>query len=147
MADIQILVGSVMGTAQGVAKTMAEKLTALGHSVRINDKFKKPDLDNDQEVLLICSSNTGAGDIPPNLLPFYLHLRNDFPRIGGRPYGLVNLGDSSYPTFGEAGQHLEEAMQDLGAARIGEILVLDATSGEDPNALASDWVEQWATNI
>jgi MioC protein len=56
----------------------------------------------------------------------------------------VNLGDSSYTTFNEGGRMLDAAFEDLGAKRIGEPLVLDASSGEDAATLVREWVQNWA---
>ena len=95
MAVIQIIVGSVMGTALGVAQTLQQTLANSGHQVSINTLFQRGQLNADpKEILLICTSNTGSGDLPMNIVPFYEHLKNDYPMIAGRRYGLVNLGDS-----------------------------------------------------
>src|SRR5690606_40374870 len=97
MAAIHIIVGSVMGTALEVAQAVQQIFSAAGHDVRVNADFRKGQLDeNPGEVILICTSNTGMGDLPLNIVPFYEHLKNDFPRIAGRRYGVINLGDSSY---------------------------------------------------
>lgn len=145
MADIQIIVGSVMGTAEQVAQDLQQTLTSCGHQVRLNMAFQKGQLDRDpNEVLLICTSNTGMGDLPMNIVPLYEHLKNDLPRISGRRYGLVNLGDSSYPNFAQAGRTLDEALADLGAQRLGEPLVLDAIYVDDPTTEAQQWALEWS---
>lgn len=145
MSQIQILVGSVTGTAEGVAQVVADTLEANGHTTSINNAAQVEDLVRaPEEILLICTANTGSGDLPDNLQPLYHQINREFPAIAGRLYGVLNLGDSSYATFGEAGQALDEAFEDLGAKRLGEALVLDASSGEDPEALAQSWLtEQW----
>lgn len=144
MSQIQILVGSVTGTAEAVAGQVSDQLEAAGHSVSVNNMAQVEDLvRNPDEILLIVTSNTGAGDLPDNLQPLYVQMTREFPAIAGRYYGLINLGDSSYVTFGEAGQAIDEAFADLGAQRLGEPLVLDASSGDDPETLAHAWVEQW----
>ncbi len=38
---------------------------------------------------------------------------------------------------------LDAAFEDLGATRIGEPLVLDASSGDDAATLAREWVQDW----
>lgn len=148
MAAIHIIVGSVMGTALEVAQAVQQIFSAAGHDVRVNADFRKGQLDeNPGEVILICTSNTGMGDLPLNIVPFYEHLKNDFPRIAGRRYGVINLGDSSYPNFAQAGKTLDEAMADLGAQRIGEPLVLDAIYSDDPAAEARTWAQDWSELI
>lgn len=145
MANIQILVGSVFGGAESVADIAAEKLRELNHTVSINTYAQPQDLVRDpNEILLLCHSNTGSGDLPDNILPIYLHITRDYPRLAGKRYGVINLGDSSYTTFNEAGRMLDAAFADLGAQRIGEPLVLDACVGDDPETLVADWIKEWA---
>jgi len=148
MASIQILVGSVYGAAEQVAEIAAEKLRELGHQVTLNTYARAEDLIRDaDEILLLCHSNTGAGELPDNIEPIYLHITRDYPRIAGKRYGVINLADSSYNTFNEAGRMLDAAFADLGAVRIGEPLVIDACSGDNPATLASDWVTDWAKSL
>ncbi|HEV8078179.1 MAG TPA: flavodoxin domain-containing protein, partial [Marinobacter sp.] len=103
MARIQILVGTEMGTALGVAGTLKDHVEARGHEVVVNPLPEIADVtDNPDDILLICTANTGAGDLPGNIQPFYLSLVRELPPLAGRRYGVINLGDSSYATFGEA---------------------------------------------
>jgi flavodoxin len=148
MASIQILVGSVFGGAEQLADIAASRLRELGHHVSINTWTRPEDLARDpHEILLLCHSNTGAGDLPDNIQPLYIHLTRDLPRIAGRRYGVINLADSSYSTFNEGGQALDAAFADLGAERIGEPLVLDACSGDDPGQLTLEWINEWANAL
>ncbi len=145
MASIQILVGSVYGRAEQIAEIAAQRLRELGHDLSLNTYARPEDLVRDKdEVLLLCHSNTGAGELPDNIEPIFLHLTRDYPRIAGKRYGVINLADSSYNTFNEAGRMLDAAFADLGAVRIGEPLVLDACSGDDPEALTLEWLAAWA---
>jgi MioC protein len=144
MASIQILVGSVYGRAEQIAEIAAACLRELGHEVSLNTYARPEDLVcNADEVLLLCHSNTGAGELPDNIEPIYLHLTRDYPRIAGKRYGVINLADSSYNTFNEAGRMLDAAFADIGAVRVGEPLVLDACSGENPETQTREWVESW----
>lgn len=132
-----------MGTALEVAQAVAATLEGCGHTVKINPQFQPGQLDDPDEVLLVCTSNTGMGDLPANIAPLYAHLVTDFPPIAGRRYGIINLGDSSYPNFAQAGVTLDEALADLGAQRVGEPLVLDAILTDDHADEACDWAMQW----
>lgn len=132
-----------MGTALEVAE-YAESCLSSTFNTAINTDFKDNDINNG-DVILICTSNTGVGDLPSNIVPFYSFLRNKYPAIAGKRYGLINLGDSNYPSFGEAGQKMDEAMQDLGAVHIGKPLILDASQAQDYLALTSSWINEWVT--
>lgn len=148
MASIQILVGSVMGTAETVAEAVATELRQLNHEVKVNFQADVSDiLRADDEILLLCTSNTGSGELPDNIQPLYLQLTRDFPRIAGRRYGAINLGDSSYTTFNEGGRALDDAFADLGAQRIGEPLVIDACEGMDAEEESIVWIREWAKQL
>jgi flavodoxin len=145
MAAIQILIGSIYGGAEQVAEIAAAQLRELGHQVSLNTYARPEDVTRDaNEILLLCHSNTGSGELPDNIQPIYLHITRDYPRIAGKRYGVINLGDSSYSSFNEAGRMLDAAFADLGAVRIGEPLVIDACIGDDADAMAREWVNEWA---
>lgn len=148
MSKIQIFIGSVYGGAEQVAELVGDELRNLGHEVSLNTYARAEDLARDpEEIILLCHSNTGSGDLPDNIQPLYLHLTRDYPGIAGRRYGVINLADSSYVTFNDGGKALDAAFLDLGAVRIGEPLVIDASEGEDIATLARDWVKGWAQLI
>jgi len=148
MAKIQILVGSVTGTAEALADHLADRLGEAGHHAWVNDNPSLVDLTRDpEEVLLICTSNTGAGDLPEDLHRLYLDLLSQYPAIAGRRYGIINLGDRGYPTFAEAGQTMDAVLADLGAERLGEPFVHDASTGESPEPLADDWLQDWVNRL
>ena len=146
MSKIQIFIGSVYGGAEQVAEIARDILINLGHEVKLNTYPRAEDLVQDpSEIILLCHSNTGSGELPDNIQPLYLHLTRDYPRIAGRRYGVINLADSCYTTFNEAGVMLDAAFSDLGAVRIDEPLVLDASSGDDAATLTREWTKQWET--
>lgn len=146
MANIRIFVGSVMGTAADVAATAQAILEGYGHTVTINSDLKQHPLTVD-DVVLVCTSNTGMGDLPQNIQPFYNELTQSPPAIAGMRYGVINLGDSSYPNFAEAGKRIDLALEDIGAVRVGEHFIMDAIYVDDHEEEASEWVEQWQTLI
>ena len=148
MATIHIIVGSVMGTAESLANWIADELQNRAVTVRVNRDFNAGELFCcADEVVLVCTSNTGMGDLPQNIQPLLTHISNDYPAIAGRGYGIINLGDSSYPNFAQAGQTLNEAFADLGASLIGEPLVIDALDDQSPEQLCSAWLTGWLEQV
>jgi flavodoxin len=148
MSKIQIFIGSIYGGAEQVGELVGEELETLGHEVTLNTYARAEDLTRDpDEIILLCHSNTGSGELPDNIQPLYLHLTRDYPNISGRRFGVINLADSSYITFNEGGVLLAATFEDLGARRIGEPLILDASSGDDVPTEVRAWVKEWASLI
>ncbi|PCM42972.1 flavodoxin [Marinobacter sp. ANT_B65] len=148
MADIRILVGSVYGGALMTAKAIKTALDADGHSVSVLENPTLDDITLNTSALLVCTSTTGQGEIPANLLPFYLALREQLPQQPGRPFGIIVLGDSSYgDTFCGAGELMEEALYETAARKVGETLRIDASETLEPEDEALPWVREWVSAL
>lgn len=144
MAKFHLIVGSVMGTALEVAQTLDEELEELGHDIILNTHYQSGDLAKYSEaVTLICSSTTGIGDLPENIVPLHNDLVNTPPRLINHNYLVVALGDSSYPDFAQAGKTLDEAMEGIGGIRLGEPCVLDAMLTDEPQEDIITWIRNW----
>ncbi len=145
MAHINIVVGTVMGTTLDVAKTAQSILEGAGHSASLVESYSGSDMSifDPSSILLVCTSSTGMGDLPQNIVPFYLTLTQKFPAIAGMKFGLISLGDSSYPNFAQAGNIIEEALLDIGAVSLGDKLVLDAITVDDHEEEAEKWLQSW----
>ncbi len=145
MTGIRILVGSVYGGALLTAREIQKALDADGYRVRVLETPALDDIDGNNDALLVCTSTTGQGELPANLLPFYASLRDQLPQQPGRPFGIVVLGDSSYgDTFCAAGDLMEEALYETGAKKIGDTLRIDAMETVDPETEAVPWARRWA---
>ena len=72
MAAIRILTGSVYGGALLTARRIKQELEPEGHTVTVLENPTLADITDNQDALLVCTSTTGQGEIPDNLLPFYL---------------------------------------------------------------------------
>lgn len=148
MAAIRILVGSVYGGALMTAKAIKKALEPEGHTVTILEHPVLEDITGNDDALLVCTSTTGQGEVPPNLLPFYLALREQLPQQPGRPFGVIVLGDSSYgDTFCGAGDSLEEALYETAARKVGNTLRIDALETTEPEMEALPWIRDWITTL
>ncbi|WP_370978777.1 flavodoxin domain-containing protein [Agaribacterium sp. ZY112] len=142
MAKFYIIVGSVMGTAQGVAETLTEKLNSLGHTAVCDKQYQQGSLTDklDHNLLLICST-TGMGDLPANMQALAAELRDCPPNIYQKPYAQISLGDSSYPNFAQAGFTLADLMQGLAAKRLCDDCIIDAQDNKPATKIALEWLE------
>ena len=144
MTKIQLITGTVNGNAWRAAETVAALLRKLGHQAEVNEETAAPDLTRDaQEILLICTSTTGDGELPRNLFPAYSALDNETVDLRGRRYGVIALGDRAYPRFAHAGLLMEDALYRAGAKRIGDVLMIDAQVTENAPLAAALWARDW----
>ncbi|MBJ6136622.1 flavodoxin [Marinobacter litoralis] len=148
MAAIRILTGSVYGGALQTAKTIKTTLESEGYKVSVLENPSLEDMTANDDALLVCTSTTGQGELPPNLLPFYIELKDQLPQQPGRPFGVIVLGDSSYgDTFCGAGELMEEALYETCARKVGDTLKIDALETIEPETEALEWARQWVTQI
>ncbi|MCL7943136.1 flavodoxin [Marinobacter sp. ATCH36] len=148
MASIRILVGSVYGGALLTARALKKNLEQEGHQVIVLENPELEDISGNSDPVLICTSTTGQGEVPPNLLPFYLRLREELPQQPGRPFGVIVLGDSSYgDTFCGAGELMEEAFHETSARKVGDTLQIDALETTEPEVEAEPWARQWVESL
>lgn len=147
MAKIALIVGSVYGGAQFVAEQAQSLLVGFGHELIL---YEEPTLDEvlafNADCWLVITSTTGQGDIPDNLLPFYLDLKNRFPLLTGKTFVVVALGDSSYDTFCGAGEQFRELLTEVQATEMAPMLRIDACETLEPESLALPWLAQLFNN-
>lgn len=148
MAKIGIFVGTLYGNALLVAEEAEPVLQQQGHSVTVFDEPTLADWQNyASDVALIVTSTTGQGDFPDTISGLF-HAVKD--KLGHQPalrYGVIALGDSSYDHFCGAGKAFDALLQEQGAQRIGEVLLVDAIENPEPEAVTSPWVEAWGAQF
>jgi MioC protein len=143
MAKIAIIVGTVYGAAQYVAEQAQPLLTALQHDVVLfEDAVLDQVLAASADVWLVICSTTGQGDIPDNILPFFLELKNRFPLLTGKQFAVIALGDSSYDTFCGAGEQWREILSELQGNELVPMLRIDAGETLEPETIALPWLKQ-----
>jgi len=149
VANICIVVGTVYGGAKLVAEEVQSALENLDHSVTLLEEARGADLQNDDiDMLLVCTSTTGAGDLPDELVPLYAELTDAPPNIVGLKYAVIALGDSSYDdTYCGGGLSLDRALADIGATQLIEPLQLDAMETVTPEDDAVPWVVELVQRV
>ncbi|HBQ7842408.1 FMN-binding protein MioC [Klebsiella aerogenes] len=142
MADITLISGSTLGSAEYVAEHLAEKLEEAGYSTDIQHGPLVDDLQA-EGIWLVISSTHGAGDIPDNLVPFYDALLEKQADLSAVRFGAVGIGSREYDTFCGAIDKLEAALKASGAKQIGETLKINVLEHEIPEDPAEVWVRSW----
>ncbi len=143
--DLTILVGTMTGTAQLVAQEL--ELTLEDGDTRVQTRLMDG-LDASVfaggGLFLICTSTYGQGDVPDNAKALYAALQTDRPDLSNVRYGVIALGDRTYAeTFCNGGKRFDAVLTELGATRIGEPMLHDASAGTLPEEVATEWAGPW----
>ena len=146
---VTILVGTMTGTAQLCAQEMELALDDGDTQVAtlMMDGLDSSVFQRDG-VFLICTSTYGQGDVPDNARALYEHLQSAKPDLSRVRYGVFGLGDRTYAeTFNFGGKRFDEVLTQLGARRVGERHMHDASSGILPEETALEWCQDWLTKV
>ena len=146
---LKILVGTMTSTADYVAQAIQMDCADLVPDIEVQlmDGLDISVFDHaadEDAVYLICTSTYGQGDVPDNARQLYDSLDSQPKFLGHVRYGVIALGDRTYmQTFCFGGKKFDERLQDLGAKRLGDICVLDASDTMQPEEDAIAWFQQW----
>ncbi|MDM7860219.1 flavodoxin [Alteromonas sp. ASW11-36] len=147
MKKITIFAGSVYGNAQHVAEQAQEALAAKGVESEVLTDPAVSDF-SDAEAIVVITSTTGQGDIPPNLEFFHAELRDQFPLMNGKPFAVAALGDSSYgETFCGGGRQFQELLEELQGKAVVDMLEVDAIETLEPESEVVPWIEGIAEKL
>jgi MioC protein len=142
---LTILVGTMTGTAQLVAQELELRLDdgELQAQTRLMDGLDAAAFAGGG-LFLICTSTYGQGDVPDNAKQLYESMRGARPDLSNVQYGVIALGDRTYSeTFCNGGKRFDRVLSELGARRIGEIMLHDASAGTMPEEVAAEWIGGW----
>lgn len=131
-----IMVGSVLGASEYVAEAILVSITEAGHTGECHFEPAVSVLNKDN-VLLICTSTHGAGDLPDNIRPYAKALETI--DLQGFNAIIIGLGDSSYDTYCGAAMKMETLLLDAGATLLSEPLHIDVLNHPIPEDIAVEW--------
>lgn len=148
MAKIGIFVGTVYGNAQMVAEEAQTVLQDLGHEVTVFDEGTLGDWEHyRQGYALVITSTTGQGNFPDSIESLFFDIKEKLGHQSELHYGVIALGDGSYENFCGAGKQFDALLQEHGAQRVGDVLLVDATEVSEPEVFAAGWIRQWGTLV
>lgn len=144
MAEVGIFVGTMYGNSLLVAEEAQTILGGLGHQAKVFEDPTVADWESyTGKYALVVTSTTGQGDLPDSIVPLFNDLQDMYqPHLR---YGIIALGDSTYANFCGGGKRFGALLQEQGAQRIGDMLMIDASEDPEPESVSNPWVEQWAT--
>lgn len=141
MAQLSIFAGTVYGNAQHVAEQVEEALATQGVDCEL---FSDPEVSDfvNAEAILVITSTTGQGDVPPNLEMVFSDLKDEFPLMNNKPFAVAGLGDSSYgESFCGGGRQFFDLLSELQGNPVADMLEVDAIETLEPEKDVLAWVE------
>ena len=144
MAEVGIFVGTMYGNSLLVAEEAETILSGLGHQAKVFEDPMVSDWESyTGKYVLVVTSTTGQGDLPDSIVPLFNDLQDMYqPHLR---YGIIARGDSTYANFCGGGKRFDALLQEQGAQRIGDMLMIAASEDPEPESISNPWVEQWAT--
>ncbi len=139
LAGCTVVYGTESGNSKKVAVDLNNRLKKHGVQAKIKslDQYKTTDLAK-ESCLLVVMSTQGDGEPPAAAKKFYDHLMQNDLALGGLKYGVLALGDTSYPLFCQAGEDIDVRLTKLGAERIIPLKKCDTDFEED----ARLWIDE-----
>jgi sulfite reductase (NADPH) flavoprotein alpha-component len=136
---ITIAYGTETGNSKKLATEFGVKAKKQGINAKVVnlEQYRLNDLPKEEYLLTIVSTQ-GEGDPPAGAKKFFDHIHNNGFKLDKLKYGVLALGDTSYPLFCKAGEDVDEQLNRLG----GELLVPLTKCDVDYESEAEGWFSQ-----
>jgi sulfite reductase (NADPH) flavoprotein alpha-component len=136
---ITIAYGTETGNSKKVATEFATQAKKNGITAKLVslDQYRLNDLSKEEYFFTVISTQ-GDGEPPATAKKFYDHIHQNGFKLNQLKYGVLALGDTSYPLFCKAGEDVDQQLQRLGGQRIVSLECCDTDYQSD----ASSWFAQ-----
>lgn len=131
---ITITYGTETGNSKKLATDFAAKAKKMGVQTKLVglDQYRLTDLSKEEYFITVISTQ-GEGEPPAAAQKFYDHIHNNGFIIPQLKYGVLALGDTSYPLFCKTGEDVDSQLQKLGGNRIAPLQKCDLDYEEPAN--------------
>ena len=139
VSKITIAYGTETGNSKKLAADLAAKAKKNGINAKLVslDQYRLNDLPKEEYFFTVISTQ-GDGEPPATAKKFYDHIHQNGFKLGQLKYGVLALGDTSYPLFCKAGEDVDNQLHKLGGKRIAPLIKCDT----DYEADAEGWWSQ-----
>ncbi|MGU3375764.1 diflavin oxidoreductase [Chryseobacterium sp. M5A1_1a] len=135
---ITLAYGTETGNSKKLATNLAGIIKKKGIQVKLTDlsQYKPKDLAK-EEFFFVVISTQGEGDPPALAKKFYDYIYENEVNLSNLKFGVLALGDSSYPQFCKTGEDVDSRFEVLGAQRIIPLKKCDIDYEQE----AENWIE------
>ncbi len=141
---LTIVYGTETGNSKKVATEFALKAKKNSMNAKLIslDQYRLNDLEK-EEYLLAVISTQGEGEPPASAKKFYDHIHQNSVRLEKLKFGVLALGDTSYPLFCKAGEDVDRQFEKLGGQRLVPVQKCDVDYEDE----AENWFSQVLTKL
>ncbi|MBO9200382.1 MULTISPECIES: diflavin oxidoreductase [Niastella] len=139
VSKITIAYGTETGNSKKLATDLAAKAKKSGIQAKVVslDQYRLNDLAKEEYFFTIISTQ-GEGEPPATAKKFYDHIHQNGFKLPQIKFGVLALGDTSYPLFCKAGEDVDQQLQRLGGQRLVNLIKCDTDYQGD----ADGWFSQ-----
>src|SRR6266851_7650688 len=140
---ITIAYGTESGNSKKIANLFASRAKQEGiHAKLVSlDQYRLTDLPKEEYFLTVISTQ-GEGEPPASAKKFYDHIHQNGFKLPKLKYGVLALGDTSYPMFCKAGEDVDHQLGSLGGERIVDIQRCDVDFESDAHNWMNDVIQK-----
>jgi sulfite reductase (NADPH) flavoprotein alpha-component len=144
---ITIAYGTETGNSKKVATEFAAQAKKKGITAKLVglDQYRLTDLSKEEYFFAVISTQ-GDGEPPATAKKFYDHIHQNGFKLSQLKYGVLALGDTSYPLFCKAGEDVDQQLQRLGGQRIVSLERCDTDYQSDASSWFTQVFEQLTTS-
>ena len=144
---ITIAYGTETGNSKKLAVDFAAKAKKVGINARVVslDQYRLNDLPKEEYFISLISTH-GEGEPPAAAKKFYDHIHSNGFKLEKLKYGVLALGDTSYPLFCTAGEDVDAQLEKLGGKRLLPIQKCDVDYQQEADGWFSQLLEQLSFN-
>lgn len=135
---ITLAYGTETGNSKKLATALAGIIKKKGIQVKLADlsQYKPKDLGK-EEFFFVIISTQGEGEPPALARKFYDYIHENEIDLSHLKFGVLALGDSSYPQFCKTGEEVDDRFETMGAQRIIPLKKCDIDYEQE----AAQWIE------
>ena len=138
LPKITIAYGTETGNSKKLATDLAARAKKKGIQAKLVglEQYRLVDLPKEEYFFAVISTQ-GDGEPPAAAKKFYDHIHQGGLKLERLKYGVLALGDTSYPLFCKAGEDVDQQLHKIGGQRLLSLRKLDT----DYETEANVWID------
>jgi len=143
LPKITVAYGTETGNSKKLATDLAARAKKKGIQAKLVglEQYRLGDLSKEEYFFAVISTQ-GDGEPPAAAKKFYDHIHQGGLKLERLKYGVLALGDTSYPLFCKAGEDVDVQLHKMGGQRLLSLRKLDTDYETEANAWIDSVLQQ-----